>query len=89
MMIRPVSPTRPARPVEALRQSSDQIRQAADVLADLIADTVDLDAEVPAAARIPARSAAAEETILKAQRSFVEGLRLPQSADGSREPDGR
>lgn len=80
-MIRPVSPTRPLRPLEALRQSSDQIRQAADILADLTADTADL--ELPRA-RLPGTqqlAAATEATILKAQRSFVASRHLRQTSE--------
>ena len=86
-MIRPVSPTRPLRPLEALRSSSDQIRQAADLLADIASDTSDLEVAV---ARLPLpqteHAAASAATILKAQRSFVAGLRLSQLAE---DPDAR
>jgi hypothetical protein len=81
-MIRPVSPIRPLRPLEALRSSSDQIRQAADVLADIASDTSDLDLS---SARMPLppteHAAASAATILKAQRSFVARLRLSQIAE--------
>lgn len=79
-MIRPVSKSRPLRPLEALRQSSDQIRKAADLLAEIANDTGELD--LPSA-RLPdpateAYAAERQATIQKAQRSFVAGLRLAQ-----------
>jgi hypothetical protein len=78
-MINPVAPVRPLRPAEALRHSSDQIRRAAEILADITADTADLELPPPRPAPpVEKYSAASEATILKAQRSFVAGLRLAQ-----------
>lgn len=82
-MIRPVSPTRPLRPLEALRQSSDQIRRAADILAEIADDTADV--ELPSA-RSPEATPdeyadQQQATILKAQRSCVAALKLAQVAD--------
>lgn len=84
-MIKPISPS---RPVDVLRQSSDQIRRAAALLAELTDETA------PAAEdRYPARQLqlpreepdeallARDATIRKAQRSFVAGLRLAQHRD--------
>jgi hypothetical protein len=82
-MIRPVSPTRQLRPLQALRTSSEQIRQAADLLAEIAGDADDLD--LPSTRlKDPVAEAYAERrkaTILKAQRSFVAGLRLAQDRD--------
>ena len=85
-MIRPVSAS---RPVDVLRQSSDQIRRAAELLAEITDET----AAAPAGrygALFPGDPApdpadvqsAREATILKAQRSFA-ALRLRQVRDGS------
>lgn len=86
VVMQPVS-GRPSRPLEALRNNSEQLRQAMEFLADLAEDTAgttlpsaratlagDPDAEVRAA------------TILQAQRSFAATLRLAQLED---RPTGR
>lgn len=81
-MIRPVSGPRPVRPLEALRQSSEQIRKAAELLADLADDTADL--ELPSAAATLAGDlgqARRDATILQAQRGFAAGLRLSQAQE--------
>ncbi len=82
MMIKPVSPVRSVRPLEALRQTSEQIRRAAEILADITADTADL--ELPSA-RPPLAgdeyAATNEATIRKAQRSFAARLRVAQEQD--------
>lgn len=68
------------RPLDALRQSSDQIRRAADLLEEIASDTADL--ELPRGLASTARQDEAadqrQNTILQAQRSFVAGLRLSQ-----------
>jgi hypothetical protein len=71
-----------ARPVDLLRASSDQIRRAAALLAQLTEDTADpadrLAVIDTAAEAGDDRDIERQNTILKAQRSFVAGLRLAQ-----------
>ena len=86
-MIRPVPGPRPVRPLEALRQSSEQIRKAAELLADLADDTADL--ELPSAAATLSGDLARERleaTILQAQRGFAAGLRLSQAQNHPETP---
>ena len=89
-MIRPVSA---ARPVDVLRRSSDQIRRAAEILAE-ISDETALETRDRFPGRVPSghspeveeRAAEREATIQRAQRSFASGLRLSQLRD-DRFPD--
>lgn len=83
-MIRPVSAS---RPVDVLRQSSDQIRRAAALLAEITDETGDppvsryqtmVQGEPSATETDP--ESVREATILKAQRSFA-ALRLSQLRD--------
>ena len=81
-MIRPVSGT---RPVDVLRQSSDQIRRAAALLAEITDETADTPATRYAALfpgqvglEVEELETAREATILQAQRSFAAGLKLAQ-----------
>lgn len=81
-MLRPVSAT---RPVDLLRASSDQIRRAAEILAEITDDTA-TDHQGRFATLFPGqptpdaeeKKAARESTIIQAQRSFATGLRLSQ-----------
>ncbi|MGE0442848.1 MAG: hypothetical protein AB7L66_06345 [Gemmatimonadales bacterium] len=88
-MIRPVSGT---RPVDVLRQSSDQIRRAAELLAEITDETAAAPDDRFASqgrSRSPETTAAdvaRDATILQAQRSFVAGLRLRQQ-HGDHFPD--
>jgi hypothetical protein len=81
-----IGPVSSPRPIELLRASSDQIRRAADLLAEIAGET---DPRRPArrASTRPAPDPADEadraaedrtRTILEAQRSFVASLRLEQ-----------
>ena len=81
-----IGPVTSPRPLELLRASSEQIRRAADLLAE-ISDETDPERRVRlAAARVAAGSAEEVEegraerlrTIEQAQRSFVASLRLEQ-----------
>ncbi len=88
-MIRPVSAT---RPVDVLRQSSDQIRRAAALLAEITDETADApaaryEALFPGQLGLDAEElqTAREATILQAQRSFAHGLKLAQTG-GRRSP---
>lgn len=80
-MLRPVSAT---RPVDVLRASSDQIRRAAELLAEITDDTATGPSSRFAAlfpGPIPGdeeAESARQATILQAQRSFAAGLRLSQ-----------
>ena len=84
-MIRPVSGS---RPVDVLRQSSDQIRRAAALLAEITDETADTPA-TRYAALFPGQvgpeaeelESAREATILQAQRSFAASLKLAQVSD--------
>ena len=82
MMIRPVSAT---RPVDVLRQSSDEIRRAAALLAEITDDTaVHPGDRLQASLRFspsPEKledQAARDATIAEAQRNFMTGLRGPR-----------
>jgi hypothetical protein len=71
------------RPVDLLRASSDQIRRAVAMVAQLTEETADPSerlamADVAAAGSDPALEAERQNTILTAQRSFAAGLRLAQ-----------
>lgn len=84
-MIRPVSA---ARPVDVLRQSSDQIRRAAALLAEITDNTAASPDERYQSSRLqilPAggdeAATAREATIRTAQRSFSAGLRMAQHRD--------
>ncbi len=76
-----IGPVSPSRPVDVLRQSSDQIRRAAAVLAEITEETTAERLEryglAPAAPSSGPDDdqAAREATIQQAQRSFVAGLR--------------
>lgn len=86
-MIRPVSGS---RPVDVLRQSSDQIRRAAALLAEITDETADTPT-TRSAALFPGQvgpeaeelESAREATILQAQRSFAAALKLAQIGDRS------
>ena len=88
-MLRPVSA---ARPVDLLRASSDQIRRAAEILADITDDTA-ADRSGRFASLFPGQSTLdveeremnRETTILQAQRSFSAGLRLSQDREDESE----
>ncbi len=88
-MLRPVSST---RPVDLLRASSDQIRRAAEILADITDDTA-ADHTGRFASLFPGQSTVDVEereinrqsTILQAQRSFAAGLRLSQDREDNPE----
>ena len=84
-MLRPVTAT---RPVDLLRASSDQIRRAAEILADITDETA-ADHGARFATLFPGqispeveeRANAREATIMQAQRSFAARLRLSQVRD--------
>jgi len=77
----------PSRPVDLLRASSDQIRRAAEILAQIADETgPDLETRLARAPVVPTVNpdemmAARQATIQQAQRSFVAGLRLTQIHD--------
>lgn len=75
-------------PVDVLRRSSDQIRRAARMLADITDEAAGDQAErfaVLFPGQVPLETeeinAYREATILKAQRAFSAGLRLGQDED--------
>lgn len=79
-MIRPVSAT---RPVDVLRQSSDEIRRAAELLAEITDDTALHPGErfhpslrLGLSAEDLEDQAARDATIAEAQRNFMSGLRV-------------
>ena len=80
-MMLPVSSVRPApRPVDLLRASSEQIRRAADLLAEIAGETETPPPADPAPEAMEPDELRArhQRTILLAQRSFVASLRLEQ-----------
>ena len=80
MMIRTVSP---GKPVELLRSSSEQIRRAAELLAE-IADESELRPQATATppGPDPGETAARREQVIRtAQRSFAAALRLAQEQE--------
>jgi hypothetical protein len=86
-MIQPVS----SAPVDLLRASSDQIRRAAALLAQLTEDTAAnlgerMDSSEPGWEGAPDESELSRQTtILKAQRSFAAGLKLAQVREANPE----
>ena len=80
-----LKPAFPPRPVDLLRASSDQIRRAAELLADITDDTaVDRAGRFATlfpgqmTAEVEEREITRQATIVQAQRSFASALRLSQ-----------
>ena len=69
----------PGKPVQLLRTSSEQMRRAADLLAQIAGETA---IETPGGEAAPSqageRREEADQTIRLAQRSFAASLRLAQ-----------
>ena len=91
-----IGPVSRSRPVDVLRQSSDQIRRAAALLAEIAEETsggrlephqVPPPSAPSAGAATGDEQAARDATILQAQRSFVAGLRAVGARRPAQEPD--
>lgn len=76
------------RPVDVLRRNSDQIRRAAQILAEITDEAAEdhtgrfavlFPGQLPS--EIEEMNALRQTTILKAQRAFSAGLRLAQDED--------